>query len=383
MATNLLLSLLVSVALLCAQAPAAAAEIKVVDGPNCNLRLSGLIEIGDAQKLKTLLEEQELIDQRTPSTGNDFAVDAGQANLCLDSIDGSFSEALAIVEVLAALASSQDKYVGTVVEAGARCAGPCAMVFMAGRYHAHHGANFPLRKLHPEGELVFRTISPSVAIGQDKGAVAEAFATAVRDIARMLRLNKGASMLDGSTDEHNKRFPRALVADILRLAPGQTLPVERIEQIYRWNIAMVGLPHPRTITADMLKNACEAYSDLDRSGTPERFALPKATGAIAVGTPVTRTVLPPASTVDADERQACVADLVQHPKAGPVLNISLIDDPTPARLKSEATPLAQSRKFMVEENGGDGGAHGLIGEGTWLLYPKQTRIRDLPELMRR
>ncbi len=346
---------------------AMAADVTAVDSPNCNLRLQGNIEAGDAKKLDALLGVE-----RDPSIYN---------NICLDSADGSFAEALAIVEVMAKY-EPLDRHSGTIVEAGARCIGPCAMVFMAGRYHAHHGATFPLRKLHPEGELVFRIVSPNTAFEQDKRAVAEAFSTAVRDIARMLRLNTGAQMLDGSVKEHNKRYPRALVADLLRLAVGQTLPVDRVDQLFRWNITAVGLPHPRTITGEMLKRVCEAYSDVDRVGTYGDYAVPKLVSAIPPGAPITRIVVPPASSVKPDDREACIVDVVQHPKAGPVISLLLVDNPTPAKIKSEAMSLERSRQFMTEENGGDGGFHGLIGEGLWLLYPKETRIRDLQGLMR-
>lgn len=356
--------LVLGVSLLCVHQPAPAAEIKAVENSNCNLQLSGRIETGDAGRLRALLKE-------------------GHNNLCLDSSDGSYSEALAIIEAMEdRRARETEEHVGTVIEAGARCIGPCAMVFMAGRFHAFHGASLPLRKLHVDGVLGFRTISPDTAMGQDKNAVADAFALAVRDIARMLRLNKGAEGLDGIVDEHKKRFPRTLVGEILRLAPGQSLPIERVEQVYRWNIAVFGLPHPRTITADMFKRLCEAHVDSNRSGGLERFIPPKMPEALRTGAPVVRTIVPSAIIEEPDERQACVVDVVQHPVAGPVLNVELVENPTPARLKSIPVTAEKSRKFMIDENGGDGGEHSLIGEGIWLLYPKETRIRDLPELIR-
>jgi len=86
------------------------AEIIAATDPLCRLQFTGSIEAGDAHRLSDRL----------------YPLDLSYERLCLDSPGGSFTEAVALAEML------YRRGIVTVVGDGMACLGACGFVFMGG-----------------------------------------------------------------------------------------------------------------------------------------------------------------------------------------------------------------------------------------------------------
>ncbi|UXX81853.1 hypothetical protein [Roseovarius pelagicus] len=133
-----------------------AAEVNSYDDPamSCYLRLDGPLETGDAAALGNLLEHF--------ASNTDRRDYPSSPRICLNSEGGEYAAAIEIIEQLGGQFS-------TAVAANDTCAGPCALVFMAGREGAggtldsNHGG----RIVHPKGTLRFgEAHTPQLNIGQ-------------------------------------------------------------------------------------------------------------------------------------------------------------------------------------------------------------------------
>ena len=95
-----------------------AAEFSRANGGDlrCSLSLSGPIEPGDADDLKTFLAQNGI--QEWDLYRKD--------RICLDSPGGSFSEGVKLAKLF------NLRGIGTGVEAGKRCESACALAFMGG-----------------------------------------------------------------------------------------------------------------------------------------------------------------------------------------------------------------------------------------------------------
>ncbi|WP_323770055.1 hypothetical protein [Antarctobacter sp.] len=200
-----------------------AAEIVVVGPPTlfdshsvaCTLQLSGRITAGDADTLQTLLERQGYLDDGQNSV---------QA-LCLDSPGGSLNEGVKIAEVLTAYS------VPTVLAEGAECLSACAVAFMGGtlRFDIYTPIQ---RSMHPTARLGFH--APDLEVPErsyDRATVTKAFDLAIDAIARIAKdLDEANSM------SRVNKFPRSLLAEMLRHKGKDFLWVDTVEKAAVWGI---------------------------------------------------------------------------------------------------------------------------------------------------
>jgi hypothetical protein len=146
---------------------------------DCNIRLNGRIEVGDAERLTSLLSK---FSQDT-STG---------PYLCLDSEGGDFAEAILIVEAI--LQPHKINGVHTVVDAHKSCLSACAFIFMAGMECIGTGDKCsPARSLHVTGRLGFHAPRAEDIPGAkfDDRTLATAYKTAILQLGRLSKCPSG------------------------------------------------------------------------------------------------------------------------------------------------------------------------------------------------
>jgi hypothetical protein len=231
--------------------PAAAATVEIVERAYCNIRLSGPIEDGDLKKILAAVEQVEARNEKLSEPerlAREANLVGGSNNLCLDSPGGSLAEALRIMEHFAEHVS-----IGTVVDRGEACHSVCAFVFMTGRYVVYHAITAPVRRLHVEGVLGFRTPPFRAQAGtHDRAVVQQAYADGARVIAELLKQDQR----NDSFRDRDRVLPRALMLQLLGREPEDGLLVETVDQAGRWGIELIGHRQPKEITGKMLLQAC-------------------------------------------------------------------------------------------------------------------------------
>ncbi|MBN7785241.1 hypothetical protein JYP51_09940 [Ponticoccus gilvus] len=217
------------------QLNAAEADYALAARGACTFQLRGEIAAGDAARLQALLEE------RFPRTHDELS-----AVICLDSPGGSLDEGVRLAELFG-------RYpVSTVVPAGADCLSACAVAFMGGSFGWYEYL-FNMRHMHPAARIGFHAPALEVADGDyDAGSVKAAFGVAVEAIARI------AGDLD--TVPHSStvnRFPRSLLAEMLKHKGEDYLWIETVEQAGVWDIGVITAAAP-AVSPDGLVVACKA-----------------------------------------------------------------------------------------------------------------------------
>lgn len=184
----------------------------------CTHHLTGEIASGDGARVVTALRAS-LDEWRENDT-------YGQPVLCLDSAGGALAEALKIADVL------RDEFVGTKLEAGARCESACAMIFMAGSFHAHESGAYKWRILHPTARLGFHAPSLQVPGGNyDAATVTKSYGLALETIAVTL-----TNLVQNRDFEDGQHVKPSLLAAMLRTPPQEMMYVDTVDQAGRWGI---------------------------------------------------------------------------------------------------------------------------------------------------
>ena len=147
-----------------------AATFEIVSGSaiGCSLKISGLIEQGDADRLKKFVG-----DEWQP-----------EGRVCFDSPGGSFIEGIRLAEEMRG---------GTGVDEGDRCESACFLAFMAGSFNRMEDRT-PVtdRVMHPAARVGFHSPSLSIEDGQYTSAeISKAYALALRSIAELVRFREG------------------------------------------------------------------------------------------------------------------------------------------------------------------------------------------------
>jgi hypothetical protein len=221
-------------------ASARAGNVEVVPAEpasECHMRLSGNIERGDLRSIKAAKAK----------TG------ANPSTLCLDSRSGAYSEALKIVRHML----TDFPTIATRIEPDARCHGPCALIFLAGRGRGSDG-QWPSRTLDARGELVLRLPSPSAEISdwpRSRRALAQAYEKGRTDFAELIGL---FDKLGGTRfNPIKQRWAKpSLFYKLVQLGPARTLAIDTVGKAGNWGIEVTGVSWPATITDDMYQTAC-------------------------------------------------------------------------------------------------------------------------------
>lgn len=234
---------------LVAAGAANAAKIEPGDDPalGCVLRLSGVIEPGDAEKIAPALR-RAMADRGVPASAvpdelsRADTLRLGPVRICLSSPGGSFAEALRMAEAIHGV-------LGTAVPRGAECLSACAVLFMAGS-HATQGdaGTVANRVLHAGGRLGFHAPSLVVAEGgYSEAEVNRAYGIAVAGIGRLIELSG------------RLKISPTLIAEMLQTPADEMMMIDTVFEAGRWLIPVAGTVHPREITPLAVSNACNTY----------------------------------------------------------------------------------------------------------------------------
>jgi len=217
---------------------------------NCVATISGSIDVGDHQKLKSFLSS---LEDRSDETINGISLDElqrgyGRARLCLDSPGGSLAEAVGMADLLVKDFGSSYwiNSLGTAVPPGAICESACAVFFMAGGEDTESDiGRVADRVLHAKGRLGFHSIAlvlPEASYSRDD--VGKAFGLALKSVGAVaIRMEA-------------LRLRLSLLQTMLATAPDDMYYVETIGDAVHWNIQLAGLPILRQPTPANFFEAC-------------------------------------------------------------------------------------------------------------------------------
>lgn len=203
----------------------------------CQLRLSGPVETGDAE---TLIAQMDAFSLADGETSDQF--------LCLSSPGGSFAEAIKLGKILI------DKGIGTRIEAGQSCLSACAVVFMMGSQYFYEGvgngqnAN---RHMHVTARLGFHRPELKLATEQvfDTAAVEQSFDIAIQATLEFVRIaNEGSRTAT--------MVPPDLIEAMFTRKGADFFYIETTGQTARWDIDVDGLDLPKVMTPEGAWNAC-------------------------------------------------------------------------------------------------------------------------------
>jgi hypothetical protein len=215
-----------------------AAQIEVLaseGATECHMSLSGNIELGDLQALEAARKK----------------TNANPSVLCLESQAGSYSEALRIVRQML----TKFPTIATRIEAGARCHGPCGLIFLAGRGRGSDG-QWPSRTLHVRGELVLQAPPPPKSLlSRSRKEAAQIYQRGRSDVAKLIKL---FDKIGGTRfNPIKQRWVRpSLFYNLIELGPTRTLAIDTVGKAGNWNIEVSGVGWPSMITDKMYKTAC-------------------------------------------------------------------------------------------------------------------------------
>ncbi|MGR3759246.1 hypothetical protein ACUXV3_03840 [Roseobacteraceae bacterium NS-SX3] len=252
-----------------------------VSSGSCNVRMTGLIAPGDAQKLfkvgQQLGEEvranealkspelqldsglvlfrKDLDNQiRRRASIDDKSIPKFNA-LCLSSPGGSMEEALKLIREVMTFGFV------TVVPENAECFSACAFVFLAGDLAfsgGELGEIMPFRIMHASSKLGFHAPSarldprfPPIPIEQLNSLLTSVFIY-LRDF--------DAFFIDRDTIHPDTRFSKDLYAEVLRhLGPESFYMIDTVDKAGRFNIRVAGLSQV-SITESSLARLCSNHS---------------------------------------------------------------------------------------------------------------------------
>ena len=198
--------------------PTHAANFEYIEGDlfYCKILMTGVIEAGDAEKLRQIIAP---IKDVYLGLDNDIP-----ARICLDSPGGSLAEALEMAKIIFGIR-------GTAVRAGASCESACAIFFMAGSYYPE---NFeishvpPDRILHPLGKLGFH--SPALLIDTERlynsDTVELAYVAATKTVAALME----------NADLYN--IPSSLMVRMLQTPASEMFYVDNVGIAAHWRISV-------------------------------------------------------------------------------------------------------------------------------------------------
>lgn len=155
---------------------ACAAEIEVVEEELCDIRITGEIVPGDAQRFVAALES------------------ARGARLCLNSRGGALQEAILIAEEVL-----RPFRVTTILEENSECLSACALIFMMGQTKEYDGITVFSRFMHHTATLGFHR--PQVRFNfngaLDEESIISAFDTALDAVLEFLVLSTASNASSG------------------------------------------------------------------------------------------------------------------------------------------------------------------------------------------
>jgi len=194
-----------------------AATIERYDDPvmGCNILVSGKIEVGDAARLKQMID----------SNYDALSLTSFGQRVCFNSPGGNMLEGLAMATVIA----RTDRGLGTAVGMQHICESACALAFMAGWYTPDHRLILIDRVIHPTAKLGFHAPNLEIPIGS----------YSEREVQRSFQIALGIlAELSSRRVEEGYIFAESLITSLLVTPFSEMRYIETIEDASRWQIAV-------------------------------------------------------------------------------------------------------------------------------------------------
>lgn len=222
-------------------APAVGGTIETARTGECDVRLAGEIDAGDADKLVAALRG---VNQNAPPgprqrNENEIERDIYIPRLCLNSKGGRFDEAVKFLR-----ATMMQLSFATVIESGAECYSACALMFLGGHLNQGDGYFELYRRLDAGGKLGFHApYIPTIAAGASDKLLSASYRAGVSAVGELLNLN-------------GLFFPRSLLSEFLRVGPEDFFRIEKVGQLAAWSIGLTGYPRPASVGEKQIGNVC-------------------------------------------------------------------------------------------------------------------------------
>ncbi len=204
----------------------------------CDILVSGLIEKGDATKLK-----QAILSTDKKLAGENFSGTLvgsrplSNQRVCFDSPGGSFIEGLALGQVLLRARK------GSALGADMTCESACALAFLGGSQSTAgvEGADKPDRVLNPLGKLGFHAPALDIKDGNFSAEeVNKAYRVAIQSIAAIVKEKENiiVEYVPGTDQRTSLRYdiPNSLLLFMLSTSSDDMSYVETIKDASRWDI---------------------------------------------------------------------------------------------------------------------------------------------------
>ncbi len=218
---------------------------------NCAVKLSGVIEAGDADKLASVVKGMASDNPEGPVVRmeggfykrSSLTVNFVQkSRICLDSPGGNLAEGIRLADMIY-------EVLGTAIEPGAQCLSACSVAFMAGSIQTESDAGVVAdRLMDATAKLGFHAPDLTVPQGNYNNAtVQQAFYVAVNSVGEILKRSG------------ELKFPYTLVGEMLRTRPDQFFYIDTVNKAARWHISVANTVGPSSITPDAVSNACNNW----------------------------------------------------------------------------------------------------------------------------
>lgn len=198
----------------------------------CNVSLQGPIDVGDLQKLQTVIKDGHFDVTNSP-------------RVCLNSTGGNYLEGVRITEFL------MDEGIGTALLPNTDCESACAIVFMGGTGHLIAPLN---RFMHPSSTLGFH--APFLDMSGMEGLpvttkaekLAENYNQGVEAVRKLVIIS----------ENDRARFPSGLLVEMLGKKPTEKYAIDTVGKAIRYRIGLFDAVMPPMNPAAFC-NVCTNY----------------------------------------------------------------------------------------------------------------------------
>lgn len=231
------------IALIVLGSSATAATIQEVSGSQigCTLKVSGILEDGDAERVASYVGE-----------GWQY-----KGRICFDSPGGSWMEGLELARAI--------RRTSTGVDDGDLCESACFLAFMAGTFHRTEDRT-PVadRVMHPGARVGYHAPSLPIRGGRyDARIVSEAYNLALTTVAELIQL-RNERQISRAVYGELYEFRDELIEDMMRTPPDTMRHVETVGDATFFNIQIHPVELPANLTYRHAAQACKALGRISQ-----------------------------------------------------------------------------------------------------------------------
>ena len=223
-----------------------AGEVSIENSDMCTVRLTGVIEPGDTDKVAQGLASATGQKMHEASVRNTV--------VCLRSPGGSYDEGVKLATYFI------DHAVQTAVEADASCISACAVAFMGGSENHYESVHMASRNLHIAGKLGFHAPFVELPPGQySEKTIQKSYAAAFSALARLAGMKPRHQSTEPIIDAN-------LIAAMAANGPDEAFFIDTVGKASRFGIELIGGSKPSQTQLGHLCNVCENIFGVKRNG---------------------------------------------------------------------------------------------------------------------